>query len=195
MTTVAALYVQTGGAYFGLDGVDPWDEKRDARLYAGPHPVVAHPPCNRWVNFADLNFKRWGGQHNKPGNDGGCFEKALESVRRFGGVLEHPAGSKAFSRFGIPSPVRGAWRITIDREWVCEVNQSCYGHKAQKRTWLMYVGKNAPPELDWRPLRGTHQCGKFDRIKPTVYGRAASATPPAFRDLLIEMARNCGGVK
>lgn len=34
----AALYVQRGGAYFGLDGVDPWDEARDARTYAGPHP-------------------------------------------------------------------------------------------------------------------------------------------------------------
>ena len=32
---IAALYVATGGCYFGLDGVDPWDEARDARLYAG----------------------------------------------------------------------------------------------------------------------------------------------------------------
>ena len=39
--TVAALYVETNGSYFGLPGVDPWDEPRDARLYAGPHPVVA----------------------------------------------------------------------------------------------------------------------------------------------------------
>ena len=30
--TVAALYVQAGGCYFELDGVDPWDEARDARL-------------------------------------------------------------------------------------------------------------------------------------------------------------------
>ena len=28
---VAALYVETDGAYFGLDGVEPWDEaRRDA---------------------------------------------------------------------------------------------------------------------------------------------------------------------
>lgn len=45
---IAALYVETDGAYFGLPGVDPWDEARDARKYAGPHPVVAHPPCQRW---------------------------------------------------------------------------------------------------------------------------------------------------
>lgn len=29
MTTVAALYVETGGVYFGLTDVDPWDEARD----------------------------------------------------------------------------------------------------------------------------------------------------------------------
>lgn len=29
MTTVAALYVQAGGAYSGLDDVDPWDAWRD----------------------------------------------------------------------------------------------------------------------------------------------------------------------
>ena len=41
---VAALFVETGGAYFGVPGVDPWDVPRDARKYAGPYPVVAHPP-------------------------------------------------------------------------------------------------------------------------------------------------------
>lgn len=47
MTTVAALFVETGGGYFGLPDVEAWDEPRDARMYAGPHPVVAHPPCQR----------------------------------------------------------------------------------------------------------------------------------------------------
>jgi hypothetical protein len=45
---IAALYVESGGAYFGLDGVGPGGEARDARTYKGPHPVVAHPPCQRW---------------------------------------------------------------------------------------------------------------------------------------------------
>ncbi len=51
MTPIAALYVQAGGSYYGIDGVDPWDEGRDARTYAGPHPVVSHPPCQRWGRF------------------------------------------------------------------------------------------------------------------------------------------------
>ena len=48
---IAALYVAAGGTYFGLEGVDPWDEKRDARAYPGPNPVVAHPPCKRWGRY------------------------------------------------------------------------------------------------------------------------------------------------
>lgn len=26
---LAALFVQRGGVYFGIEGVDPWDEERD----------------------------------------------------------------------------------------------------------------------------------------------------------------------
>jgi hypothetical protein len=88
--TIAALFVATGGTYFNLEGVDPWDIQRDARLYTGPHPVVAHPPCQLWVNFAALNFKRYGGEHNRPGNDNGCFASALASVRAWGGRSRAP---------------------------------------------------------------------------------------------------------
>lgn len=45
---IAALYVQTDGVYADIPDVELWDEARDARLYTGPHPVVAHPPCQRW---------------------------------------------------------------------------------------------------------------------------------------------------
>lgn len=66
---IAALYVETAGAYFGLPAVEPWDEPKDARRYTGPWPVVAHPPCQRWGRY-------WHGAPNKPheyrlGEDGG----------------------------------------------------------------------------------------------------------------------------
>ena len=186
---IAALFVQTGGCYFGIEDVDPWDEKRDARKYAGPWPVVAHPPCQLWVNFAALNFKRYGGEHNRPGNDGGCFASALASVRRWGGVLEHPAGSKAFAAHSLPPPIGTGWQWLGNREWVCEVWQSAYGHPARKRTWLFYVG-SPPSRLWWGRPSGTHQVGWFDRIKPTLGKKAASATPPAFRDALLDLARH-----
>lgn len=189
---IAALFVQKGGAYWDLPGVDPWDEERDARKYDGPHPVVAHPPCQLWTNFAGLNFKRHGGAHNRPGNDGGCFAVALRSVLRFGGVLEHPAGSHAWSTFALKRPDRGGW-LFDGQCWVCEVSQSAYGHKARKRTWLLYCGDRAPPDLNFDDEPGSFQVGWFDRIKPTLSKKEASATPPAFRDELIRLARHSRG--
>lgn len=186
--TVAALFVDAGGCYSGLPSVDPWAKDRDARTYTGPHPVVAHPPCQLWVNFAALNFKRYGGEHNRPGNDGGCFAAALRSVRAFGGVLEHPAFSNAWARYGIAAPRGIGWQKDGAMQWVCEVWQSAYGHKARKRTWLFYSGYAAPFELRWTRLTGSHQCGWFDRIKPTLSKREANATPPEFRDEMIRLA-------
>lgn len=193
MKTVAALFVQRDGAYFGLDGVDPWDEARDARVYAGPHPVVAHPPCQRWGALAFVNYARWGGEHNKPGNDGGCFAAALKAVEKWGGVLEHPKNSRAWPVYGLRRPAPAGWQPSR-LGWVCEVWQSAYGHRASKATWLYYVGAH-PLELDWSRPAGSHQIGFHDqrgkeRNKPTLPKKEASATPLLFRDLLIGMARS-----
>lgn len=193
---VAALYVETNGVYFGLDGVDPWDEQRDARLYEGPWPVVAHPPCARWSSLAYVNQSMHG---YAVGDDGGCFESALNAVRTYGGVLEHPAGSIAWKHYGLPVPVRGGWVQSFDDAgWTTEASQVAYGHRARKRTWLYYVGNTPPPPLDW--LDGEGECivgdlwhgegrrrGRGDR--PRMYQREALSTPEAFRDVLINMAR------
>jgi hypothetical protein len=110
---VAALFVQAEGIYSKMPEVDPWPEARDARTYSGPLPVVAHPPCQLWGRFAKINYARWGGEHNKPGNDGGCFAAALASVNRCGGVLEHPADSHAWITFGLARPPRGVGSTTV----------------------------------------------------------------------------------
>ncbi len=190
---IAALFVQDGGAYFGLPGVDPWPESRDARLYGGPWPVVAHPPCQRWGALGIANYARWGGEHNRPGNDGGCFGSALVSVIRWGGVLEHPKNSRAWAAHGLVAPVGIGWWTSGDG-WVCEVWQSAYGHRASKATWL-YVHGARPRELRWERVAGSHQVGFQDqrgksRNKPTLPKVEASATPPDFRDALIDIARS-----
>jgi hypothetical protein len=186
--SVAALFVQTDGHYFGLPEVDPWDAPRDARTYSGPYPVVAHPPCQLWTNFAALNFKRYGGDHNRPGNDQGCFAAAVAAVRLYGGVLEHPAFSNAWKVYGLPRPPPLGWSGPYGTQYVCEVWQSAYDHPARKRTWLLYNGRK-PFQLRWDRQQGTHQIGWFDRIKPTLSKPAAMATPPAFRDELIALAK------
>lgn len=153
MSKVAALYVQPGGVYYGLPDVEPWGlPERDARLYAGPWPVVAHPPCQRWGRY-------WHGGpsarvRRKKGDDGGCFAAALAAVRRWGGVLEHPEASSAWAAFGLMAPPRhGGW-VNADflGGWTCCVEQGHYGHRARKATWLYAVVGSAPlPVLKWGP--------------------------------------------
>ena len=189
---IAALFVQKDGCYYIKD-VDPWDEERDARLYNGPYPVIAHPPCQLWGNMAFVNYKRWGGEHNRPFNDQGCFQSALDSVNRFGGVLEHPAKSRAFEYYGIEKPKGIGWQKSGEG-WICEVWQSAYGHRANKATWLYYKGENKPYDLIWDRPKGSHQIGFQDKRgksknKPTLSKKEANATPVAFRDELINLVK------
>lgn len=188
---VAALFVETDGCYFS-SGIDAWDINRDAKLYDGKLPVVAHPPCQLWGNMAFVNYARWGGEHNKPFNDRGYFKSALDNVNRCFGVLEHPAKTRAFKFYGIEKPKSIGW-TKHDNYWVCEVWQSAYGHRANKATWLYYVGKNKPFELNWERPKGTHQIGFQDqrgksKNKPTLSKKEANATPISFRDELIRLA-------
>lgn len=148
MALIAALYADPRGPYAGRPDVDLWDEKRDARLYSGPWPVVAHPPCERWGRYAG------GGPSakvpRKVGDDGGCFEAALRAVWTWGGVLEHPAYSDAFAHFGLPVPKdKGGWQRGICGGWSCHVEQWHYGHRAKKATWLYAFGVTQLPSLRW----------------------------------------------
>jgi hypothetical protein len=198
---IAALFVHKRGVYFDLPGVDPWDEERDAKKYAGPYPVVAHPPCAAWCRLAGLREST----HKLPRyQDNGCFSAALVSVRRFGGVLEHPAESKAFELFGLGKPIHGAWTLSPSMGWITAVDQAAYGHKAIKRTWLYYYSPkklSVPPSLNWKMYRASETTGIISankkgvaRERARLSGRvqlshkAASATPIPFRDLLISIA-------
>lgn len=200
MNTVAALYVLPDGPYVGIPGVDVWDESRDARLYPGPYPVVAHPPCARWG--------RWwyGGAKYSPsrtpyklGDDGGCFAAALGAVRRWGGVLEHPEASHAWDVFDLKRPRRwGGW-VPTDREggWTCCVEQGHYGHLARKATWL-YARGTILPDLHWGPsvARAYISAGLYRKRDVVLRGvqelshRQRLLTPLPFRDLLLGMARS-----
>lgn len=202
---IAALYVKTGGAYFGLPDVDPWDEARDARRYAGPHPVVAHPPCQRWGKFwagQPLAISKTGIRKIK-GDDGGCFKAALAAVRSCGGVLEHPWGSHAWPHFGLVVPPRtGGWVRADDRGgWTCCVEQGRYGHYARKPT-LLYANRVDLPDLRWGASEpvfpewaieryGLAKCKRAGELAFKGGGQDSApriGTPPEFRDLLIAMA-------
>lgn len=126
---IAALYIDPRGPYPSLDNADCWDEARDARVYWGPHPVVAHPPCGPWGRLA----------HLYRGTEHDCAPRAVAQVREWGGVLEHPERSKLWEWEGLPLPgdATDAWG---GRTYV--VDQCDWGHVARKRTWLYVVRVN-----------------------------------------------------
>lgn len=199
---IAALFVEQNGPYFGFPGIDPWGVDRDARDYEGPHPVIAHPPCQRWGRY-------WSGgpsasKRRQLGDDKGCFWTALSSVRQFGGVLEHPEASHAFKTFGLPLPDwHGGWtEPDMYGGRSCCVAQGNYGHKGRKMTWL-YAVRTEYPELIWGPCEkkirmdvGYHS--KEERARATRTGvcqrlshRQRLLTPPEFKQLLVQIASTC----
>ena len=188
MNTVAALFCRADSVYKTLLGVEVYDMERDARTYDGPWPVVAHPPCRAWGRLR---------QFAKPRHD----EKALgpwavEQVRRFGGVLEHPAESTLFAHCGMPRPGRfpdefGGWTLPIE-QW-------CFGHRAEKATWLYIVGcgPEVTPMVPVRYGRATHcirPTKSYPRL-PSVTKAEREHTPPDLAAWLVELARRCSAVE
>jgi hypothetical protein len=199
---IAALFVDEGGCYSGMQGIDVWGVSRDARFYRGPYPIVAHPRCQRWGRY-------WHGSPRKPhqyrmGDDDGCFAAALRSLVLCGGVLEHPGYSNAWDAFGLPKPDRrGGWRLA-DGFAVAHVEQGHYGHMARKVTWLLAHGPVMLPPLIWGPSeqrlspialeRHGYEKARRSGVMAYVGGKDKAkirgATPLAFRDLLISIAKS-----
>ncbi len=200
---IAALFVEPDGVYANLPWVDLWPIERDARKYAGPYPVVAHPDCKRWGRF-------WHGSTRKPhqfklGDDDGCFEAALRAVRKFGGVLEHPADSHAWKAFALTPPRKtGGWCVADPFGGLtCHVEQGFYGHLSRKPTWL-YAFDTCAVMYDLRWGRGEQRLhpvalAKHGYQKARRIGMMAmvggkdktkirNTTPIEFRDLLISLA-------
>jgi len=205
--TVAALYVDPRGPYPKLLGPEMcWDEKRDARTYTGPWPVVAHPPCQRWGRY-------WSGgpmlaktpQAKKKGDDGGCFAAAIAAVRTWGGVLEHPEASYAWPAFGLIAPPKsGGWFAAGDWiGWTCCVEQGHFGHRSRKATWLYAAHVTELPLPTWGNSGKAHRLARLDDGFHTAEERRRSqkrgtlsrlskfqrlATPVAFAEWLISLA-------
>ena len=184
MREVAALFVRADSVYKTMTGVDAWDIERDARRWPGGCPVVAHPPCRAWGVLR---------QFAKPRDD----EKALavwsvEQVRRWGGVLEHPAGSTLWPEMDLPEPGEGrddhgGWTLGIHQHW--------FGHRAKKATRLYIVGCE-PSDIPDMPLRldkPTHcirPTKSYPRL-PSVTKAEREHTPPELAEWLVELARRC----
>lgn len=185
---VVVLFVRADSIYKTLPGVDCYDAQRDARTWPGGCPVVAHPPCRTWGRIAPLVTRATPGEKE-------LGPWAVEQVRRWGGVVEHPAGSRLFAYCGcgvpggLPDEHGGI---------VIEVDQFHWGHRAAKPTRLYIVGTLDIPPIPHRDGRPSHCItqGHGVRIghpafKPRVPDWEREATPLAFATWLVELARRC----
>ena len=186
VTPVAALFVRADSIYKTMPGVDCWDIDRDARLWPGGCPVVAHPPCSAWGAFAMFAKPREGERE--------LAVWAIVQIRACGGVLEHPAASKLWPEMSLPKP----GRIDQYGGFTLPVHQSWWGHKAQKKTLLYVVGVR-PDGIPVMPLDlsyPTHVIGDVGRAsdrsnRPEIPKSDREKTPPAFAQWLVELARSC----
>lgn len=194
---IAALYIDPKGPYPKIAGVDCWDEARNAKLYPGPGPVIAHPPCGPWGKLR--HFVKEVDRKQDPE----CARIAIGQVRKFAGILEHPATSLLWAEAGMPRPDSfpdefGGWTLLLE--------QCRFGHPCRKLTWLYIVGcafEDLPPIPG--PGTPTHWCGGGRRHRSDKPGRqvivpahlkVASAqqrrrTPQALAEWLVAVAERC----
>ena len=165
----AVLCTRADSVYRGL-GADCFDLARDARTYHGTAPVVAHPPCRGWGRLAHFAKTR--------PDEAALGIWCLQTVRMFGGVLEHPAGSRLFKLCGVApgAPDRcGGWVLPIYQQW--------FGHPAQKATWL-YIRGVAPADVPRLPL----VLGQASRTVESQDAAARERTPFDLAVWLLELA-------
>jgi hypothetical protein len=116
---------------------------------------------------------------------------AIEQVRAWGGVLEHPIGSTLWPVAGLPKPGKrdgfGGWTLPIHQNW--------WGHRAEKATFLYIVGCE-PRDIPDMPMilgEATHvvQSRKRSNSKPHITKAEREHTPPELAAWLCKLAEMC----
>jgi hypothetical protein len=179
---VAALFVRKDSIYKTMSGVDAWDKERDATKWPGGDTIVAHPPCAQWgalAHFATVDP-----------NQKYLAIWAVETVREWGGVLEHPKASRLWDVMGLPPPGYdadkfGGWTLGITQHW--------WGHEAEKAT-LLYIVGCAPADIPPIPMvlgEAERTLGKTNKRRKELLKSKREHTPPELAAWLVELAGRC----
>ena len=182
--TITILCAHRASHYKQLPGVEAYDQLRDARTWPGGTAVVAHPPCAQWGRLRGLA--------SVDAEEKELGPYAVQMVRTWGGVLEHPAGSTLWPACSLPAPGQSdSWG-----GWTLDVDQVVWGHRAQKHTWL-YICGCRPEAIPPVPPPGrlpTH-CVTSSRASfyklPELSKHGRELTPPDLCAWLVEVARRC----
>lgn len=188
---IAALFVRKDSIYKSIPGVDCWDVMRNARYWPGGCPLIAHPPCSQWGEMSHMS--------NSDPEEKALAILAIEFIRAWGGVLEHPKKSKLWPALSLPAPGEcdewGGWTLEVSQWW--------WGHQAEKKTRLYIAGcrreeiPEIPPIPEGRPpciigKSGRKRCGnRKPKDRPEVSRAEREHTPPKFASWLVELTRRC----
>ena len=144
-------FVAKNSYYRLLPDLDLFDLQRNALSTISNAPAIYHPPCRSWGRLRQF-AKTPSGEH-------WLAVWAILRIWRYGGVLEHPAGSKLWSFMKLARPGQ---RYDFHGGFSVSLNQSWFGYPAKKNTWLYIVGCEIS-DLPEMPL-----C--FNAITKTVSG-------------------------
>jgi len=180
MPPVSVLFVAKNSVYKTL-GVDCWDEERDALKWPGGNPGVFHPPCRLFSKLRHMS--------TAPESEKELAYWSVEQVRRWGGVLEHPEGSRLWKDTCLPSPgCKDEHGLTL------YVEQHWFGHPGKKATWLYVCGlRGKIPDIPYRIgyPENVFAGGSRKYIPGSRHSGVRSATSPDFAKWLIEVASRC----
>lgn len=188
---ISVLFARQDSIYKSLD-CDVWDIDRNAKNYEGPNAVICHPPCRAWGCLRGLAKPRPGERELAPW--------AITQVREFGGVLEHPRASLLWKELNLPLgrniDAHGGFTICINQSW--------FGHRAEKKT-LLYIVGISPKDLPAYPVTfdlPTHVIMRHHKsqkkhearggsLRPTVTKKEREQTPELLAKWLILVASKC----
>lgn len=177
--SVQVLFTQTKSTYLDL-GCDCYDLQRNALSIKSKQPAIYHPPCRAWSRMR--RFAK------APVGERFLAIWSISRIRRYGGIVEQPAGSKLWEFMNLPLPGSGydffgGFSISVDQHW--------FGHLARKNTWLYIRGctlSDLPPyPMNFNLI--THCLNsslKSNRLKEIAKNKR-SYTPILFAEWLIEI--------
>jgi hypothetical protein len=170
--SAAVLFARADSVYKSLPHLDVYDAERDARTWPGGIPAIAHPPCRAWGRLRQFA--------NPRPDEKELALYAVEMVRRYGGVLEHPAESTLWEVADLPRP--GYAKDRFGGFTYC-INQSWWGHPAPKATWLYIVGAESW-QLPDVPFHLGVAAGRVESLSR----KAREATPVDLAKWLVDLA-------
>lgn len=179
---ITVLFARKDSIYKSFPDLDVYDIFRDARTWRGGNSVIAHPPCRAWGQLRHFAKPR--------ADEKQLAQFSVDLIRKYGGVLEHPARSTLWQAAGLPPP----GKFDAFGGFTFPIFQSHFGHRAEKKTFLYIVGMNPRhlPAIPFSLAPASHVCETRKRDgRPSIRKSEREQTPVDLALWLVSVAKLC----